>query len=539
MKKWLTILTAVLLLTVVVFCFRQRTEHSLRTSVEETRRQLRRQNFRTDLSDFNFSLPADVSARANEIISLGQALRSLRNVNELQLMQGVGTNVALAISQVETLETYQATNLWPLIKVELDILRVDLDRISVSILAGPLKFQPRVGLAGDILLPYLADYRNLTRALAARAALAMHEHNPNTLFPNLLVLSRMATAWTPEPVDISHLVRFGAVDIAQQAIWEAMQTEELNDAQLMALQREWQSARFLEGLPETAELGCANMVRMCQTARDESYSANFGGWGMVFREIFTSPANGLQNLWSALLGYTRHVNYRNHGSYEDEKALLLYYLNRHQELKRNIKCSTWKEMRSLPGATNITAFQGANQSIIQSIMNLKQLSLGAQSQGRMLVARAVEAEAKRRLIVTALTLKRFASQHKTYPTSLSELVPEFLPEVPVDFMDNKPLRYRQLEDGRVLLYSIGLDCVDNGGQMITIEGLSTYWLPRGGTMSLPYFNTDIVWPLAATEAEINLFEQQRKDYEGQVWQRYGEQVPNLPAEEMKSLRTNN
>ena len=53
-----------------------------------------------------------------------------------------------------------------------------------------------------------------------------------------------------------------------------------------------------------------------------------------------------------------------------------------------------------------------------------------------------EAETARRLLVTVLALKRYHLQHATYPASLSELVPNYSKQIPLDFMDGKPLRYR-------------------------------------------------------------------------------------------------
>jgi hypothetical protein len=331
----------------------------------------------------------------------------------------------------------------------------------------------------------------------------------------------MVTAWNPEPVDVSHMVRFACERIAQQAIWEAMQTDYLNETQLASLQREWESARFFDGLPETAELSCASMVANCQARRDESYIADNGGWEPMLRCIFSSPKIGFQNLFSALLAYPIHASYRNRGSYEDEVALLIYHRDRWEKLKRAVICPTWAEMRSLPGATNIVHFKAAKWSPMGVMMNLRLWSLAGHSQGQgpTLLSNAASAETRRRLIVTAIALERYAIQHREYPKSLADIVPAFLPAVPVDFMDGKELRYRRLGDGRYLLYSVGLDCVDNGGQMITPDNLATYRIPWGrfdnqGAMFLPPLDTDMVWPIRATQADLDLFDEQWKDYKG-------------------------
>jgi hypothetical protein len=49
------------------------------------------------------------------------------------------------------------------------------------------------------------------------------------------------------------------------------------------------------------------------------------------------------------------------------------------------------------------------------------------------------------------------------PERLTELVPQFLPDVPIDPFDGKPLRYHHLAKGYVI-YSIGIDGHDGGGK---------------------------------------------------------------------------
>ena len=374
-------------------------------------------------------------------------------------------------------------------------------------MAGPIQFQPKI--RGDILLPYVAEYRRLAPTLSVRAVLAMHEHDNAAVFTNLFALSRMVIGWTPEPADVCHLVRFACVTSAEQAIWESMQTDCWSEAQLLALQREWESVRFFESLPTTAELTCTSMVRLCRTARRERYSEKIGGWGPVFRGIFSSPGDGFRHLWSALQGYRQHASYRDQGSYEDEKALMIYFRDRHEELKRATACSTWKEMQPLPGVTNLVPFRGANQSRITSIMNLKQVGMSFQTQRGGVLARAAEAETRRRLIVTAIALERFAIQHKAYPPSLRDLVPAFLPAITMDFMDGQELRYQRGEDGRYVLYSVGLDGVDNGGQMVASERLGDRFPMRRAAAS-GRFNTDMVWPRSATAEEVDSFKQKQR-----------------------------
>ena len=76
----------------------------------------------------------------------------------------------------------------------------------------------------------------------------------------------------------------------------------------------------------------------------------------------------------------------------------------------------------------------------------------------------VKNETLRQLAIAAIALKRFELRHTNLPRELSELHPEFLPSLPTDYFDGKPVRYRLKGDGSFLLYSVGPDFRDDGGQ---------------------------------------------------------------------------
>jgi hypothetical protein len=64
--------------------------------------------------------------------------------------------------------------------------------------------------------------------------------------------------------------------------------------------------------------------------------------------------------------------------------------------------------------------------------------------------------------ITVIALHRYRLADGDFPAALDELVPKFLPTLPLDPMDGKPLRYRLKVSGPVL-YSIGADGFDGGG----------------------------------------------------------------------------
>jgi hypothetical protein len=61
-----------------------------------------------------------------------------------------------------------------------------------------------------------------------------------------------------------------------------------------------------------------------------------------------------------------------------------------------------------------------------------------------------------------LALRLHFLRHDLWPRSLEDLVPAILPAVPIDPFTEQPLVY-YLKGGEPTLYSVGSDCVDNGG----------------------------------------------------------------------------
>jgi hypothetical protein len=87
-----------------------------------------------------------------------------------------------------------------------------------------------------------------------------------------------------------------------------------------------------------------------------------------------------------------------------------------------------------------------------------------------------------------------------YPASLDSLVPKFIAAMPVDPVDGEPLRYRLNRDGTFLLYSVGDNGVDDGGDPSPDKGATSASLYWQNPHAL-----DWVWPQPATEEEIRKY----------------------------------
>jgi hypothetical protein len=99
-------------------------------------------------------------------------------------------------------------------------------------------------------------------------------------------------------------------------------------------------------------------------------------------------------------------------------------------------------------------------------------------------------ETERRLAMTAIAIARFSQKNERPPAALDALVPEFLGTLPRDCMSGQPLCYRRNPDGTFVLYSVGEDGKDDGGDSSFAHSDPKLGLWQG---------RDAVWPSPARE----------------------------------------
>mgnify|MGYP000862507396 CR=1 FL=1 len=79
--------------------------------------------------------------------------------------------------------------------------------------------------------------------------------------------------------------------------------------------------------------------------------------------------------------------------------------------------------------------------------------------------------ARARLLLLELALRRYRRGQGAEAARLEDLVPEYLPTVPADPFGKGPPVYRQVGGGH-MLYSVGPDGTDDGGEPVPIKGMT-------------------------------------------------------------------
>lgn len=498
---WAGIICVVLAgVLIAVFGMQEPDDSAVKKALEETRQSLRQQGFKTDLTDFDLSAPPDVRARSDDIVNNSMSLPPGPTRPRFNSAPLAGTDSIVVLWREDGLQGYsqegETVVHWPELQELMDSCQAPLDEVCRVAADGPIQFSPDPRSGSGMRLPFLSPLRNLESMLTSRMLLELHGQHPDAAWTNLLAATHLVTAWKPDPAQISYLVRDVMAADAFNATWQAAQYPGWTDGQLAALQQAWENVNYFTNLTETVAFTRASMVNMVQQDRVTPMGSGLT-WPQFFEMALHSPMSAVANMHQNMA----QMKYRAYGTYDDEKNLLLFYCDREIEMRDALKATNWEQMRGLPGVTNQIPFVSPYPSRLQSMIGGPPAGTTFARTGNGFLARTAMIEAQRRLLITALALERHHRRYGSYPATLADLTPDFLQAVPDDFMDGQPLRYRLTNDGHFVLYSVGADCVDDGGK-IPVRASGRTMRGLGGGLAM--MDGDIVWPRPATadEAEV-------------------------------------
>jgi hypothetical protein len=448
-------------------------------TVAQTLAELQQQGFKTDLSNFDFSTSPELQAREKVLTNAAPNRNSAPFLDHPNLMEplAANSNNVIVVWQQDGLRrpspawqdnSYQLT--WDDFRQAINQRQPQMDAACAAILAGPVEFNLDASAGNYMLLRYLALLIDLTQTLDDRAMLALHDGNRDEAWTNLMAATRLITAWNPEPAKISHQTRFDNAKLVFAATWQVLQTNGWTDDQLARLQHEWETADFLSSLPEIPAFRRASDLTALEKALPPQ-----------------APVGAV---------------------YDDEERMLLEYRACEMDYRLAVQAATWAQMQPFADATNDQFFlpqyyyRGPFGMVLNERRMREGLRMRLEGPTPSLLGQAAEAETERRIMVTALALERYETKYGRYPETLQGLTPEFLKTVPLDFMNGQPLHYQVADDGNFLLYSVGLDGVDNGGKIpVAPTQEEKYARLSNPDTSPPVPESDIVWPLPASSGQ--------------------------------------
>jgi hypothetical protein len=347
----------------------------------------------------------------------------------------------------------------------------------------------------DFTNMYVVEFKEAALRLETAALSDLHRGDPASAVNDLRATLAIVKAMRGEHLLISELVRIAITAIAVSGTWEVLQSTNVTDEQLAALQKDWANLEFFHSMEMSLE-----MERAISLITITQWRGRYSEFESQLME--ESPLNARPKI--SILDRLRirsHIfQWRYWWSYPDELRGDEFFLGAMRAAQTNdallsIQSELQSNISKLSIPTNEnTYFWSADPATVNLHFSVSDSVLSLPKTFN----RVIRTVAATRIIVTAIALKRYQLKHAEYPESLSALTPEFLPAVPRDPIDGKPLRYRRNSDGSFALYSIGDDGEDNGGDPTP---------SASHEKSLSWQNgRDWVWPQPATAEEIRNFD---------------------------------
>jgi hypothetical protein len=402
---------------------------------------------------------------------------------------------------------YKFTNRWNEVAEELKQNETALQLIRTA-LAKPV-FDNNVDLTAgpNIVFAHLTPPKTATQWLAVQTQLSLREDRNKEAFENLIAECRLTRVLEEDHILISELVRIAIATIARTSVWEALQADGRNDDDLMQLSQIWQATTFATNMTHDLEGELIFGLSEYDAMRKSNSNAVNAIYGM---QKFVPPEDSDRPWWERTM---RLLPGREHCA---------------DFFKEQIYCRLWRlawldqdelhYLRFMEGLLDIAHRAESEKSLAAIAPDLLRLLESASrtsfyndlrypqnsSFGPLAnsLKRAMRAETERSLVLTAISLKRYGLRSGKSPASLQSLVPEFLPSAPIDYMDGKAIKYRFEPDNTSVLYSVGEDYKDDGGDSSVQPG-------KTSTRNI-WYRKDFVWPQPASPDETETFRKEKR-----------------------------
>jgi len=297
--------------------------------------------------------------------------------------------------------------------------------------------------SASTLLPVLAELKRCTQLLQLRASAELADGQNEKALDDVKLLLYLNNSLRNSPFLISHLVRIAIVAINVQPIWEGLAEHKWSDEQLVALDAELAKLDFLADYEFTMRGEQAFAIASFENQRRtrEVISSKPDGFGLITNKLTLMPS---AYFYQNELAYARVIQ---------QWALPLVDTN-----SRVISPTALQRTENLADAER----KHYSPYKIQALMLFS--ALGAYAKKTSSIQSQVD------LARVACALERYRLAHGEYPEMLDTLVPQFIGKLPHDIINGQPLHYRRTEDGNFVLYSVGLNETDDGGQIVLTKG---------------------------------------------------------------------
>lgn len=294
---------------------------------------------------------------------------------------------------------------------------------------------------GEMVFPHYESLKAAASVLRLRAIAELDNQQSQSALADIRLILYLADSIRQEPIFWSLRTRLEIVNYAIQPIWEGLARRQWSDDQLLAMERElarldavrdyslvlrselaWQleSIEYLraERMANSIDCMCGDPMFWPTVA----YRLSPSGW-------FHLSKVAVARCYQAALPTTAELS---------QRVLSPSITRRFEEAAGLERSRYWNK-----GSWLLSFFVPSLE---------REANTCARTQASVDLARV------------ACALERFRQASGGFPESLNALVPTYLSEIPHDVVNGQPLRYHPTEDGNFLLYSVGWNGEDDGGE---------------------------------------------------------------------------
>jgi hypothetical protein len=318
-----------------------------------------------------------------------------------------------------------------------------------------------------MLFPHLANLKALTCLTYVRATAELETSHSADALEDLKLGLRLSDCIREEPMLINHLVRISALAIDLQIVREGLVRHAWNDAQLALIETNLASLNLLAEYKRAMRGERACSTEGIDFVRRQGFRSN----PLAYFDI--DNERGVSSLSSGFNPFPSGWFYQN-----------MLTVSRHFEVY-SLPAADERARRVFP-EVNENGRRAVQQMWPGPYTLLAKMLLPA-------LERVAQRSARMQTYVdttrVACAMERYRIANRSIPDSLDALVPRFIASIPNDVIDGKPLRFRRQVDGGYLIYSVGWNQTDDGGELASVQ--------KGKETSIDFTKGDWVWELPA------------------------------------------
>lgn len=413
---------------------------------------------------------------------------------------------------------YQSpTNTWDELGFQLAAQKGNLEELRRLVQGSMLDFNLDYRKEVDPRLPAILEGMKWSANwLAASTYYNLHQGNSAAACADVRALLALVQDTADQRLEISQLVRVALAKMGADDTWAILQDKNVADADLARLQQGWPALDFCRPLrnaflvERVRELEFLARYRKSKAALSKwlwpvFVERGYGtykriGEGASARWELVDESSWFKKLFHSAAMSLARARWRWFWSYSDELRSLKLWRAGIQAAQMSETNRSFQAVRSYLDRQYAQAgFEsGTNNPYARFTRSMDLLPL---------FERAMTAETVRNIVVTAIALRRYQLRQGDLPKSLHELSPEFLKTVPVDCMDGTPLRYERINRESFLLYSVGVNGVDDGGD--ASKHSQPAWADSSNWPWMDQRVLDWVWPEPAAATEVQAWMERR------------------------------